>query len=89
MIFLGRTIGKLNPNDTKAGERQILEGTEIFENLKLRPYYSMGLFQLGDLYADSGRPDEAHDYLIRAEENFQQMGMDFWLNRSRETLSRL
>jgi class 3 adenylate cyclase/tetratricopeptide (TPR) repeat protein len=89
LIYLGRTIGKLNPTNIKSGERHILEGINILEDLKMRTYYSQGLFQLGDLYADSGRSDEAHDYLNRAEENFQQMGTDFWLNRARETLSRL
>jgi tetratricopeptide (TPR) repeat protein len=89
LIYLGSTIGKLNPIDTKAAERHILEGIKILEDLKLRTYYSLGLFQLGDLYSDSGRPDEAHDYLTRAEKNFKQMGMDFWLNRTQESLSRL
>ena len=49
----------------------------------------MGYMFLGEVYAASGRPKEALDYLKKAEALFQGMGMDYWLGKTREVLTRI
>jgi tetratricopeptide (TPR) repeat protein len=51
--------------------------------------YSVGYFLLGELYADSGQQDNALENLKRAETMFQEMGMDHWLEKTKEILGRL
>ena len=44
---------------------------------------------LGAVYAASGRPKEALEHLKKAEAMFEEMGMDYWLGRTREILAKL
>ena len=59
------------------------------EELKIKPYVSRGYFYLGDLYADMGNQDQALENLKKAEEMFQEMGMEYYLAKSRDVLGRL
>jgi hypothetical protein len=44
---------------------------------------------LGELYADTGQKEKALEHLKKAEERFQEMGMDYWLAKTQEVLERL
>jgi tetratricopeptide (TPR) repeat protein len=87
--LLGRILGKKEPAEFDKAEEHIVQGIRILDELKLRPYLSIGYFRLGDLYNCMGRKGEALKYLNRAEEMVREMGMDYWLNRAREVLERL
>lgn len=41
------------------------------------------------VYAESGRPEEALEPLKKAEAMFQEIGMEYWLGRTREMLGKL
>jgi tetratricopeptide (TPR) repeat protein len=89
LTLLGRILGKagISQND-KAGEC-ILQGIKILDELKLKPNCSIGYFFLGELYANRGQPDKALENLKKAEGMFQEMGMDYWLTKTRGLLGRL
>lgn len=54
----------------------------------MKPYYSVGYLFLGELYSISGQRDKALEYLKKAEENFQDMGMDYWLGKTQKVLGK-
>ncbi len=87
--LLGHVLGKKNHPEFKRAEEYIIKGNRILEELKLRSFYSPGYLYLGELYTDMGRRDEALRNLKKAEENFSDMGMDYYLKKTRKALDRL
>jgi hypothetical protein len=65
------------------------KGIKINEDLKPKPFYSVGYLFLGELYAKAGQKDLALENLKKAEGMFQEMGMDYWLGETLEVLERL
>ncbi len=88
-IFLGRILGKEDPPDYDKAKEYILEGIKILEGFKTKSFYSKGYLYLGELYADMGRKGEALENLKKAEDNFWEMGMDYYLQKAQEALKRL
>jgi class 3 adenylate cyclase/tetratricopeptide (TPR) repeat protein len=88
-FLLGRAIEKMEKADHNIAEEYILKGMKILEELMLKPYFSRGYFYLGELYADVGLKEKALENLRKAESLFQEMGMDYYLGRTREMLGRL
>jgi len=75
----GRILSKMHPSHSKMAEECIRSGMTILDNLKLRPACSLGYFFLGELYRDTGQREKALENLKKAEDNFRDMGMDYWL----------
>jgi hypothetical protein len=48
-----------------------------------------GYFWLGEVYAESGRKEEALMNLKKAETMFREMGMDYSLDKALKALARL
>jgi tetratricopeptide (TPR) repeat protein len=88
-IFLGRILGKRDPSQNDKAEESILQGIKILDELKLRPFFSQGYLSLGELYADTDQKEKALENLKKAEGMFQEMGMDYWLAKTREVLGKL
>ena len=88
-LNLGMIISKIDPTQNEAAELQILQGIRVLEELGLPPFCGMGYMYLGDVYAASGRFEEALEHLKKAEALFEQMGMESWLGRTREVLAKL
>jgi len=86
---LGRILGKADRSQYDEAEEYVLQGINILEELKLKPGYVQGYLFLGELYADTGQREKALENLKKAEGMFQEMGMDYWLRRTQEVLSRL
>ena len=88
-ILLGRIFGKARkPREGKA-EECILQGIKILDELQLKPLYAQGYHFLGELYANKGQQNKAIKNLKKAGGMFREMGMDYWLDRSQETIERL
>ncbi|MBL7174383.1 MAG: AAA family ATPase [Desulfobacteraceae bacterium] len=85
----GRIFGKMDPSHLEKAEECIRRGMTILDNLKLRPFFSLGYFFLGELYADTGQKEKALENLKKAEDNFREMGMDYWLNKTQKVLDSL
>ena len=88
-FWLGRAIARIDPTQIEAAEQQILQGISLLEELGLPPLFGMGYMFLGEVYAASGRPKEALEHLKKAEALFEKMGMDYWLGKTREVLTRI
>ena len=87
--LLGRLLRKEEPTQFDKAEEYILKGIQLLEELKLKAYISQGYSYLGDLYNDMGRKQEAFEHLRKAEDMFQEMGMDYHLNKTHEALARI
>jgi tetratricopeptide (TPR) repeat protein len=61
----------------------------VLEELGLTYAYGWRYLWIGEAYADAGRRDEALQNLKKAEGMFRDMGMDYWLSKAQEALSRL
>jgi tetratricopeptide (TPR) repeat protein len=85
---LGRTRSKADTLQSAKAEDLISEGIRELEALKLRPYFSRGYLYLGELYADTGQKDKALEALKKAEAEFKDMGVDYWLKKTQEVLAR-
>ncbi|HEA69349.1 MAG TPA: guanylate cyclase [Desulfobacterales bacterium] len=88
-ILLGRIFGKAEKPEEKKAEDSLLQGIKILEELKLKTLYATGYHFLGAFYVDSGQKDKALKILKKAETMFKEMGMDYWLAKTKEVLKRL
>jgi tetratricopeptide (TPR) repeat protein len=88
-IWLGRIINKLDQSQIHEAEECILQGIRVLNELGIRPYVSQGHLFLGELHADAGQPEKALKALKKAEAEFKDMGMDYWLQKTQEVLSRV
>jgi hypothetical protein len=70
-------------------EKTILEGISLLEELKIKPYISVGHLFLGELYIFSDQREKAIEKLDKAKLMFQEMEMDYWLNKTQKVLERL
>jgi hypothetical protein len=76
-------------NIYKGFPRHILQGISILEELGILALSCLGHLWLGEVYAESGRREDALANLKKAETMFQQMGMDYWLGKAQDALTRL
>jgi tetratricopeptide (TPR) repeat protein len=88
-IWLGRTLGNLDLLQKNKAEESIRKGIEILESLKVKAHYSCGYLFLGEPYAYSDQHKKSLEYLKKAEENFREMEMDYWLGKTQEVLKKL
>jgi len=85
-LQLGRTVGKIEKSQIDKAEEHILKGMKTLDELEIKSNYSEGLFFLGELYANAGQKEKALENLKKAEALFQEMGMDYWLARTKKLL---
>jgi len=88
-IWLGRILGKTDPDQFDKAEESILKGINILEEMRLKPFASQGYLNLGEFYIDIGKKEKAQENLKKAERMFKEMGMDYWLAKTQEVLNRL
>ena len=88
-IWMGRIVGRSDPSRKDKAEQYILRGINILENLKLKPFYTLGRLFLGEFYLDAGQGEKAAKSLKKTEVMFREMGMDYWLDRTKEVMERL
>jgi class 3 adenylate cyclase/tetratricopeptide (TPR) repeat protein len=88
-IWRGRILWKAETTGGRNGEESIYEGMKICEALKLKPYLATGYLFSGELYAGTGQRERALEDLKKAEVMFQEMGMKYWLTKTKEVLGRL
>jgi tetratricopeptide (TPR) repeat protein len=87
-VWLGRISEKMGEWTPEKAEECIFDGIRLLDELKMEPFAAQGHLFLGELYSDVGRGEKGHENLTKAEEMFQQMGMDYWLIITREVLER-
>jgi class 3 adenylate cyclase/tetratricopeptide (TPR) repeat protein len=87
--WLGRVVAKMDTTQIEAAEQHILRGISLLEELGIRSQVGWGYLWLGEVYAESGRREEALENLKKAEAMFQDMGMDYWLGKAQQALAKL
>jgi len=85
-IMMGRILGSKRSRKYKEGEQVILNGHSILEELNVRPAIAQGFLNLGELYINSGQSEKAIVCIEKALSMFEEMGMDHWSVKARETL---
>jgi len=88
-IFWGRILERMEPQQTDKAEKCIFQGMKILDELRLKPWFSLGYFYLGELYVNAGQKEKAMENLRKGEILFQEMGMDYWLAQTRKVLAEL
>ncbi|MBT8368622.1 MAG: AAA family ATPase [Deltaproteobacteria bacterium] len=86
-IYLGVTIAKNNISKIDRAEESILQGINILDERKIKPWSSIGYYNLGRIQADGGKVEKAIANLKKAEIYFNKMTMDFWLDKTRNSLA--
>ena len=89
LIWLGKILSSVQPAEIEQAEDSIQRGISILNELKSKPFLSIGYLFLGEFCKAVGRQDESLKNLHLAEGMFKEMGMDYWLNKTREALRRL
>jgi tetratricopeptide (TPR) repeat protein len=89
LIWLGKILYSKQPAEISQTEDSIQRGISILNELKSKPFLSIGYLFLGEFCMAVGRQDEALKNLHLAEGMFEEMGMDYWLNKTRKALRRL
>jgi class 3 adenylate cyclase/tetratricopeptide (TPR) repeat protein len=85
---LGRALGRNAPTQRDA-EESIRKGMLIAEEIRMKPQIAVGYFYLGELYAGTGESDKALEFFKKAESMFQEMGIEYWLERTRALYKRV
>jgi tetratricopeptide (TPR) repeat protein len=88
-LQLGRTIGRMEGSQLQKAEECILAGIKVLNELKIKSTLSIGFLFLGELYADAGKKEKALENLKQAEGLFQEMGMIYWLDRTKKIFETL
>lgn len=85
-IMLARAILKSDQSEFNQAKDQIKDALKILDELKIKPIYAVGLYFLGETYADVGQKDTAEENLKKAETGFKKMDMAYWLSRTYEAM---
>jgi class 3 adenylate cyclase/tetratricopeptide (TPR) repeat protein len=88
-VLLGRILWKRDPSQNDKAQDFILRGIKILEALNLNPYLAPGYLFIGEFYNNAKQRSKALENLKKAEEMFQEMGIDYWLARTKEVLANL
>ncbi len=86
-IWLGKILHNVDSSQIDKAEENMHQGINLIEGLKIKPYISMGHLFLGELYVATGQREKALEHLEKARNEFQEMGMDYWLNKTQEGLA--
>ena len=84
-IYLGITMARNDELNIETAEESILEGIQILEDRKIKPWSSIGYYILSMLQVHRGEMGQARIHLNNAEKMFKQMGMDYWLELIRQS----
>ena len=88
-ITLGRAIGKTDASQFDTAEKHIIQGMNVADELETKPSYATGCLALGELYAGAGQKEKARENLAKAQAMFEEMGMDYYLLRTKKLLETL
>ncbi len=88
-VLLGKVLAKAEPGQIEAAEGHMRQGINLSEELGDQVFSSLGYLWLGEVYADSGRKEDALENIKKAENMFREMGMDYWLVKAQEALAKL
>ncbi len=83
LIWIGRITGMDEKDQFALAEKRILNGMRLSKKEKEKPLYYIGHLFLGELYKKFGKNEEGSKSIKKAEQNFAEMGMEFWKEKAR------
>ena len=89
LIWLGRMTGIADSHKKNEALEYIQRGLKILRALQTKPDISIACLFLGEIYWSLGPVDKASNFLKKAAEMFEEMGMDYWLDKTQEILEQL
>jgi tetratricopeptide (TPR) repeat protein len=89
LIWLGRMTGKADSQKEKEAVETIQRGLKILSVLETKPDVAIAQLFLGELYSNLGRADKASGFLKEAAKMFEEMGMEFWFNKTQVLIEKL
>jgi class 3 adenylate cyclase/tetratricopeptide (TPR) repeat protein/ribosomal protein L40E len=88
-IWLGKILYSEDSLQIDKAEASILQGINLLNELKIKPYISIGALFLGEIYALSDQKEKAIVNLDHAKLMFQKLDMRYWLTKTLAVLGRL
>ena len=89
LIWLGRMTGNADSQKENEAVEYIQKGLKILSTLETKPDVSIAHLFLGELYSNLGRADKASTFLKEAARMFEEMGMEFWINKTKVILKKM
>jgi class 3 adenylate cyclase/tetratricopeptide (TPR) repeat protein/ribosomal protein L40E len=89
LIWLGRLTGMADSKNINEAIEYIQKGLKILEALQTKPDISIAYLFLGEIYWSLGLAEKAASFMKKASEMFEEMGMDYWLDKTQEVLEQL
>jgi class 3 adenylate cyclase/tetratricopeptide (TPR) repeat protein len=89
LLTLGEIFGKLYPENRDKAFEKIDAAMVLLTKLQFKPYLAQGHLISGDIYRKAREQEKAVQSLKEADRLFQEMEMDFWMNKTRNVLSEL
>ena len=86
---LGKLLGHNDPSNVDKAEENIQKGIRIFEALEIMPFTTLGYLYIGELYSKIRGRKKAAKNLKKAADLFQEMGMDYWLEKTKKEIEKL
>jgi class 3 adenylate cyclase/tetratricopeptide (TPR) repeat protein len=82
-------LSRLEPSDPEKADRAILEAIRIQQEIGTKPELARSYLSYAHILTARGEKEKAKEYLARAIDMFQQMGMDYCLGKAQEEWARL
>ena len=89
LLQLGMVGWKSQKIKIDEAEQHIRQGIRIVNELGMKPFEMVGYLYLGELFTYVNEREKALEILKRTEKAFQEMGMDYWLSRTRKVLAKM
>jgi tetratricopeptide (TPR) repeat protein len=81
-LTLGNVLARMEEKRFEEAENLIERALTMLDEYKLRPWFTIAVFFLGEIYAKFGNWEKSQESLKKAEAMFKDMGMDYWLART-------
>ncbi len=88
-FVLGSVLARMEKKRYEEAEECIQRALIILNEYELKPWIANGILTLGEIYAHSGKSKKAFQALNNAAGMFHEMGMDYWLTRTKSVLEKL
>jgi class 3 adenylate cyclase/tetratricopeptide (TPR) repeat protein len=88
-VWQGRILSKQETTHVDGTEEYLKQGITVLDSLEMQSFSAQGYFFLGEHYVGRGWGEKGLNELKKAEGMFQEMGMNYWLDKTREALEGL
>ena len=89
LVVLGSVLAQMGEERYDEAIECIERALMILTEYSLKPWLACGLLTIGEIYAHSGQIKKAQETLRRASKMFQEMGIDYWLEKTKICLEKI